>query len=95
MFVLCLYLMESLLDVMSYKDFHISCQPYKLQFQQVVCLKLTDPNREGKELLQHLFGGLSVYFNYTGESKCLNADEQADVRLDDRGWDFQVSFFVL
>lgn len=56
---------------------------------KVVCLKLTDPNREGKELLQHLFGGLTVYFNYTGESKCLNADEQADVRLDDRGWDFQ------
>lgn len=61
----------------------------------MVCSKLTDADRKGKALLQELFAGLTVYFNYTGESKCLNADEQADVRLDDRGWDFQVSLFVL
>ena len=59
-------------------------------FEQVVCSRLTDPSREGKYLLEELFAGLSVYFNYTGQSKCLDADQQADVRLDDRGWDFQV-----
>lgn len=62
---------------------------------QVVCSKLTDPNREDKELLQELFDGLTIYFNYTGESKCLNAAQQGDDRLGDQGWDFQVILFVL
>lgn len=41
-------------------------------------------------LLEELFSGLTVYVNFTGETKCVNIDQQADVRLDDRGWDFQV-----
>ncbi|XP_045116836.1 lysosomal Pro-X carboxypeptidase-like [Portunus trituberculatus] len=56
---------------------------------KVVCSHLTDSSHDGKALLEELFAGLTVYFNYTGESKCLDAGQQADVRLDDQGWDFQ------
>lgn len=56
---------------------------------KVLCTQLTDPGHEPKALLQELFSGLTVYFNFTGKAKCMNADQQADGRLDDHGWDFQ------
>ncbi|KAG0721999.1 Lysosomal Pro-X carboxypeptidase [Chionoecetes opilio] len=56
---------------------------------EVVCSHLTEPGREGKALLEELFEGVTVYFNYTGQSKCLDYTEEADARLDDRGWSFQ------
>ncbi|XP_045616290.1 lysosomal Pro-X carboxypeptidase [Procambarus clarkii] len=56
---------------------------------KVVCSHLTNPEQVPTALLQELFEGLSVYFNYTGEAKCLDSNQQADVRLDDKGWDFQ------
>lgn len=55
-----------------------------------VCSQLTNPGHGPKLLLEELFSGLTVYVNFTGETKCVNIDQQADVRLDDQGWDFQV-----
>ncbi|ROT76904.1 hypothetical protein C7M84_004489 [Penaeus vannamei] len=54
-----------------------------------VCSQLTNPGHGPKLLLEELFSGLTVYVNFTGETKCVNIDQQADVRLDDQGWDFQ------
>ncbi|KAK3849173.1 hypothetical protein Pcinc_044058 [Petrolisthes cinctipes] len=56
---------------------------------KVVCSQLTASGHPPKTLLEELFAGLTVYFNFTGQAKCLNPDQQADVRLDDKGWDFQ------
>lgn len=54
-----------------------------------VCKKMTNSSLGDPLLLSEVFDGLSIYFNYTGKTKCVNIDQQADVRLDDRGWDFQ------
>ncbi|XP_042232640.1 lysosomal Pro-X carboxypeptidase-like [Homarus americanus] len=56
---------------------------------KVVCTHLTEPTLEPKALLEELFAGVSVYFNFTGKAKCLNADEAADSNLSTSGWDFQ------
>ncbi|XP_069939973.1 lysosomal Pro-X carboxypeptidase isoform X1 [Cherax quadricarinatus] len=56
---------------------------------KVVCSHLTEANNDPKPLLEEVFQGLTVYFNYTGDSKCLDINQQADSRLDDYGWDFQ------
>ncbi|KAK7070268.1 Serine-type peptidase activity protein [Halocaridina rubra] len=56
---------------------------------KVVCSHLTDSSKDQRALLEELNAGLQVYYNYTGEAKCLNFNEQADVRLDDNGWNVQ------
>ena len=40
-------------------------------FLQEVCRKLLTPYT-GKDLIQHLYEGINIYFNYTGTTKCLN-----------------------
>ena len=40
-------------------------------FLQEVCGKLLSPYT-GKDLIQHLYEGINIYFNYTGTTKCLN-----------------------
>ena len=40
-------------------------------FLQEVCGKLLIPYT-GKYLIQHLYEGINMYFNYTGTTKCLN-----------------------
>ena len=40
-------------------------------FLQEVCGKLLTPYT-GKDLIQHLYEGINIYFNYTGTTKCLN-----------------------
>ena len=40
-------------------------------FLQEVCKKLLTPYT-GKDLIQHLYEGINIYFNYTGTTKCLN-----------------------
>ena len=57
---------------------------------QKVCEKLTDSTLPDKQLLTALYQGVSVYFNYTGQAKCLNINQQADSSLGDEGWDYQV-----
>ena len=56
---------------------------------QAVCGKLLVPY-VGKELIQHLYEGINIYFNYTGTTKCLNISQQATSDLGDLGWDYQV-----
>ena len=58
-------------------------------FLQAVCGKLLVPY-VGKELIQHLYEGINIYFNYTGTTKCLNISQQATSDLGDLGWDYQV-----
>lgn len=44
----------------------------------------------GKDLLTALFGGVSVYFNYTGTETCLDYSSAYIEGLDDTLWDYQV-----
>jgi hypothetical protein len=41
-------------------------------------------------ILKSIFKGVSIYFNYTGVSKCLDYTDEATGDLDAGGWDFQV-----
>jgi hypothetical protein len=43
-----------------------------------------------KLLLKSLFKAITVYFNYTGSTRCLNIETEASTNLGDLGWDFQV-----
>ena len=54
-----------------------------------MCGKLLTPYT-GKDLIQHLYEGINIYFNYTGTTKCLNISQQATSDLGDLGWDYQV-----
>ena len=40
-------------------------------FLQEVCGKLLTPYT-GKDLIQHLYEGINIYFNHTGTTKCLD-----------------------
>ena len=57
---------------------------------QAVCEHLTNSSLDDHSLLDELFKGLSVYANFTGQTKCLDVSQQADQSLGDMGWDFQV-----
>jgi len=54
-----------------------------------VCKHLTNEAATGVTLIASLVDAVNVYFNYTGESKCLNIYRQATGNLGDQGWDFQ------
>ncbi|XP_076065811.1 lysosomal Pro-X carboxypeptidase [Oratosquilla oratoria] len=56
---------------------------------KTVCNELKNSTVKGQDLLQELFKGLTVYFNFTGSSTCLDYKQNADPRLGDFGWDFQ------
>ena len=58
---------------------------------QAVCEHLTNSSLDDHSLLMELFKGLSVYANFTGQTKCLDVSQQADQSLGDMGWDFQVT----
>lgn len=60
---------------------------------QAVCEKLSFPE-EGKQLLTSLAEAANIYFNYTGESDCLNTSQQATVNLGDLGWSYQAGLFI-
>ncbi|WAQ98686.1 PCP-like protein [Mya arenaria] len=53
-----------------------------------VCDKLSIPT-EGDQLLEFLFEAANIYFNYTGNTPCLNTSQQATASLGDLGWDYQ------
>jgi lysosomal Pro-X carboxypeptidase len=58
----------------------------------VVCQHLTNPNQNDKALLRDIFNGVSVYYNYTGQTKCNDITEDSpDLGMD--GWNFQVKNF--
>ena len=59
---------------------------------QEVCKHLQKEGATGIELIENLVAAVNVYFNFTGEAKCLNTHQQATGNLGDQGWDFQVIF---
>ncbi|KAG8546866.1 hypothetical protein GDO81_029661 [Engystomops pustulosus] len=54
-----------------------------------VCKYLRNPNLDDKQLLQNLFQAINVYYNYTGNTQCLNTSQTAVGSLDDLGWSYQ------
>lgn len=59
-------------------------------YQQAVCSHLNFKSATEDNHLIALFSAVSVYFNNTGTTKCLNVDSQAVEDLGAKGWDFQV-----
>ncbi|XP_003935096.1 lysosomal Pro-X carboxypeptidase [Saimiri boliviensis] len=71
--------------------------PYASNFLQplpawpikVVCQYLKSPNVSDLLLLQNIFQALNVYYNYSGQAKCLNISETATGSLGTLGWSYQ------
>lgn len=55
---------------------------------KTMCTYLSDPKLEGKPLLRALGRALSVYTNYTGQTKCLDFNKTT-TSIGEEGWDFQ------
>lgn len=55
----------------------------------VVCQYLKDPNVSDSLLLQNIFQALNVYYNYSGQAKCLNISETTTSNLGSLGWSYQ------
>ncbi|KAH3842718.1 hypothetical protein DPMN_116222 [Dreissena polymorpha] len=55
---------------------------------KAVCNKLSLP-AEGEALVQYVADAANIYFNYTGDSTCLNTSQQATGNLGDLGWGYQ------
>lgn len=59
---------------------------------QAVCqpiIAASNPS-DPKVLLEALFEGISVFFNYTGSAKCLDVEQDNTPDLGTLGWDYQV-----
>ncbi|XP_072170776.1 lysosomal Pro-X carboxypeptidase-like [Diadema setosum] len=56
---------------------------------KVVCSHFTIPSPSDAQLLEELHQGLNVYYNYTGNTPCLNLSQDATGSLEDLGWGFQ------
>jgi len=52
-----------------------------------VCSKLEGTYTSDKELITHIFNATSIYFNFTGDAKCLNLAEEDDIGAD--MWNYQ------
>jgi len=50
------------------------------------CKPLSQTYDDEEELLSHIFQAASVYFNFTGEAKCLNIAEEDDIGADMWGY---------
>ncbi|XP_071087061.1 lysosomal Pro-X carboxypeptidase-like [Haliotis cracherodii] len=55
---------------------------------KAVCAPLGSP-LEDKLLMQGLYKAVNIYFNYTGQAKCLNTSQDATASLGDAGWGYQ------
>lgn len=55
----------------------------------MVCELFTNSSLDSHSLLVEIFKGLTVYANFTGQTKCLDVNQIADQSLGDLGWDFQ------
>ncbi|XP_015332845.1 lysosomal Pro-X carboxypeptidase isoform X1 [Marmota marmota marmota] len=71
--------------------------PYASNFLQplpawpikVVCQYLINPSVPDSMLIQNIFQALNVYYNYSGQAKCLNISETATKNLGSLGWSYQ------
>ncbi|KAB1272497.1 Lysosomal Pro-X carboxypeptidase [Camelus dromedarius] len=71
--------------------------PYESNFLQplpawpikVVCQYLKNPSVSDSLLLQNIFQALNVYYNYSGQVRCLNISETATSSLGAQGWSYQ------
>ncbi|XP_007537171.2 lysosomal Pro-X carboxypeptidase [Erinaceus europaeus] len=71
--------------------------PYESDFLQPlpawpikeVCQHLKNPNVSDSQLIHGVFQALNVYYNYTGQAKCLNTSETATGNLGSQGWGYQ------
>ncbi|XP_058401496.1 lysosomal Pro-X carboxypeptidase [Diceros bicornis minor] len=71
--------------------------PYESNFLQplpawpikVVCQYLENPSVSDTQLLQNIFQALNVYYNYSGQVRCLNMSETATSSLGSLGWSYQ------
>lgn len=54
-----------------------------------VCRYLRNPNVSDTVLLQNIFQALNVYYNYSGQTKCLNISQTTTSSLGSTGWSFQ------
>ncbi|XP_054580661.1 lysosomal Pro-X carboxypeptidase isoform X2 [Eptesicus fuscus] len=55
----------------------------------VVCQYLKNSNLSDRELLQNIFQALNVYYNYSGQARCLNMSETSTSSLGSLGWSYQ------
>ncbi|XP_029458074.1 lysosomal Pro-X carboxypeptidase [Rhinatrema bivittatum] len=56
---------------------------------QVVCKYLQDPGLPDMELLKQIFQAANVYYNFSGDTQCLNISQTATENLGDLGWSYQ------
>ncbi|XP_030055952.1 lysosomal Pro-X carboxypeptidase [Microcaecilia unicolor] len=56
---------------------------------QVVCKSLQDPRLPDKELVTGIFQAVNIYYNYSGDTQCLNISQTATGNLGDLGWSYQ------
>jgi len=61
---------------------------------QEACKSMKNHKEDEFTLLGSVFRGLSVYFNYTGTSQCLDILSSSTPTLDDKGWNYQVIYIV-
>ncbi|XP_031243250.1 lysosomal Pro-X carboxypeptidase isoform X1 [Mastomys coucha] len=54
-----------------------------------VCQYLKNPNVSDTVLVQNIFQALNVYYNYSGQAKCLNISQTSTSSLGSMGWNFQ------
>ena len=62
---------------------------------QAFCQFLSQP-LHGQALVGAIANGVKMYFNHTGQIKCLNLSQEAAGGLGDMGWSYQVhrTFFL-
>ncbi|XP_048216251.1 lysosomal Pro-X carboxypeptidase isoform X2 [Perognathus longimembris pacificus] len=71
--------------------------PYECNFLQplpawpikVVCQYFKDTNTSESQLVENVFQALNVYYNYSGQTKCLNMSETTTRNLGSVGWGYQ------
>lgn len=71
--------------------------PYESNFLQplpawpikVVCQKLENSNVNDTQLLMNIYKALNVYYNYSGQAKCMNISETTTSSLGLQGWSYQ------
>jgi len=59
---------------------------------QEVCKPMKNHKEDEFTLLGSVFRGLSVYFNYTGISECLDILSSSAPTLGEKGWNYQVIY---
>ncbi|XP_037696975.1 lysosomal Pro-X carboxypeptidase [Choloepus didactylus] len=64
-------------------------QPLPAWPMKVVCQHLRNPNVSDQNLVENIFQALNIYYNYSGQAKCLNISETATSSLGSLGWSYQ------